>query len=107
MERISKSEITAILALIGLSSAAAGSAQLVAQAHDANHMFVAEKASPASKSKDSACGKGSCGTDDKGAAAAKKAHAGKSTGKSAAKTSKTSSPEAKKPAASDNTTPSK
>jgi uncharacterized low-complexity protein len=93
MERISKSDITAILALVGISSggfaisqpAHAGTAK-----NQTNPMFVAENKAPAGKGKDSACGKGSCGTDDKGAAAAKKAHSKKASGKSSAKSTKKS-----------------
>jgi hypothetical protein len=93
MERISKNEVTAILALIGLSSGGLLGAQLSASAKDlrsTSPLYVAEKAAPAGKGKDSACGKGSCGTDTKGAAAAKKAHAGKSKGKTASQAKKSS-----------------
>ncbi|HEY9775027.1 MAG TPA: hypothetical protein V6C81_14785 [Planktothrix sp.] len=90
MTKMNRNEITALMALIGITGGMT-SAQLSAAASDlqnSNPLYVAEKTAPAGKGKDSACGKGSCGVDKKGAAAATKAHAGKSKGKSASQTTK-------------------
>lgn len=68
MQRLSKTELTALLTVLGLSSAAIANANPVST--NEKPFLVAEKEG-AKKSGEMACGKGSCGVDEKGAAAAK------------------------------------
>ncbi|MFN8552874.1 MAG: hypothetical protein U0103_15490 [Candidatus Obscuribacterales bacterium] len=68
MQRLSKTELTALLTVLGLSSAAIASANPVSSTE--KQFLVAEKEG-AKKSGEMACGKGACGADEKGAAAAK------------------------------------
>ncbi len=68
MQRISKTELTALLTVLGLSSAAIANANPVSS--NEKPFLVAEKEG-AKKSGEMACGKGACGADEKGAAAAK------------------------------------
>jgi len=68
MQRLSKTELTALLAVIGLSSASIANA--APTSNNEKPFLVAEKEG-AKKSGEMACGKGACGTDEKGAAAAK------------------------------------
>lgn len=80
---------TAVLALISiaLSSNAAMAADSSAKRSATGPGFkIAEKGAGGGKGADSACGKGSCGTDKKGADAALKKHA-HATGKGAGKES--------------------
>lgn len=68
MQRLSKTELTALLTVLGLSSAAIANATPVSK--NEKPFLVAEKEG-AKKGGEMACGKGACGVDEKGAAAAK------------------------------------
>ena len=77
MQRLSKTELTALLAVLGLSSATIANATPIS--NNEKPFLVAEKEG-AKKTGEMACGKGSCGVDEKGAAAAKeKSEKGKKT----------------------------
>jgi len=90
------------VALLATLSIASGTAltltgEAIAKSSNTGTMFIAEKKTETAKGKDSACGKGSCGKDTKGATAAKAKHK-----KAAAKTTTKSKPaaaESKAPAA--------
>lgn len=72
MKRITKIEAASLLLVLGLTSS-----PLMVSAKDdaAKAKTDAKETKKAVKQgKDSACGEGSCGTDEKGAKAAKKAH---------------------------------
>lgn len=68
MQRLSKTELTALVTVLGLSSAAIANATPISNSE--KPFLVAEKEG-AKKSGEMACGKGACGVDEKGAAAAK------------------------------------
>ncbi|HEY9677896.1 MAG TPA: hypothetical protein V6C76_07790 [Drouetiella sp.] len=69
MQRLSKTELTALLTVLGISTGAIANAAPTNTANE-KPFLVAEKEG-AKKGADMACGKGSCGVDEKGAAAAK------------------------------------
>lgn len=72
MKRITKIEAASMLLVLGLTAS-----PLMADAkEDAAKAKTGAKETPkaAKQGKDSACGEGSCGTDEKGAKAAKKSH---------------------------------
>ena len=87
MDRSIKTDVAALVAFLSLGSGAACLAQDAAQASKspANPLLAKENTAPKGKGTDSACGVGSCGTDKKGADAAKKAHKKSSAKKSATK----------------------
>ena len=101
MEHKKNLDIAALLALISISAtqAVAVASETTDKRTSSNGtMWIAENKAGSAKGADSACGKGSCGADMKGAAAAADKHAKESKSepsKSAAKT--------KAPAASDKT----
>lgn len=82
MNRGSKVDVTALVAMIGIAAGThcnAASAEKTRKAN-ANPLLVAEQKAT-KKGTDSACGKGSCGVDQKGAASAKQLHSKKTTSK--------------------------
>jgi uncharacterized low-complexity protein len=90
------SELTALLAFLGITSTgAATAADTEKSSQKKGPMFIAEKKTGTKKGGASACGKGSCGTDKKGAAAAKQKHAAPGESKTATDTKSESD---KKPA---------
>ena len=71
--KLSKAELVAILAVCGISTQAVGAAQ----PQDNGAMSAVDHSDMTLLGgKDSACGAGSCGADEKGAEAAKKKHGG-------------------------------
>jgi len=72
MKRITKIEAASLLLVLGLTS----SPLMVSAKDDAakTKTDAKERKKAVKQGKDSACGEGSCGTDEKGAKAAKKAH---------------------------------
>ncbi len=68
MQRISKNELTALLTMLGLTAGTMANAGPTSS--NEKPFLVAEKQG-AKKPAEMACGKGSCGVDEKGAAAAK------------------------------------
>lgn len=86
MERSKKNEIQALLAVLGIAGLGCSvAAPPVHAASCDNGMLIAEKPTGSSKGKEMACGKGSCGVDEKGAAAAKAKHESKKAAESTAK----------------------
>ncbi|MBX9688875.1 MAG: hypothetical protein K2X27_19355 [Candidatus Obscuribacterales bacterium] len=79
MKKISKTEMLAILAAAGLS---AGSSAIAADTNNDNALGKTEHAAR-NLGTESACGKGSCGKDEKGAEAAKAKHEVKKEAKKA------------------------
>jgi uncharacterized low-complexity protein len=73
MQRISRNELTALLTMLGIT---AGTMANAAPTSTEKPFLVAEKQG-AKKPAEMACGKGSCGVDVKGAAAAKEKSAKK------------------------------
>jgi len=73
MKKISKTELLAILAVAGVSGANSGAlaANLDSNSNDIGALGKSEHSRPAYLADNSSCGKGSCGKDEKGAAAAK------------------------------------
>lgn len=76
MDRASKLELTALLTALGIASGTIGTTcqPAISQTNEKGPLYVAEKKTDSAKGSDSACGKGACGKDDKGAAAAKSKH---------------------------------
>lgn len=75
MNKISKSELLTILATVGVSSSSVLAANnLHSNSSDLNPLAKSEHTRPAYLADESKCGKGSCGKDEKGAAAAKEKH---------------------------------
>lgn len=72
MKKISKHELLAILAAAGVSGSSCAMAANVDSQSDS--LGKVEHAGLSKLGADSKCGKGSCGTDEKGAAAAKEKH---------------------------------
>lgn len=88
MKRLTRSEMLALLAIAGVASGAcAVNAAEKSGSSNIAPMGVVEHPTMSRLGSDSACGAGSCGADDKGAAAAKKKHdkGGKTPDKSADK----------------------
>lgn len=77
MKKISRNDVLAILAALGVSSGSA----VLANSNDSNDngksLGKVEHQGSTYLGDESKCGKGSCGKDEKGAAAAKKKHAEK------------------------------
>jgi hypothetical protein len=70
-KKLAKSDLVAVLTIFGLSMNA------VAQAADSDRsqsLSVKDRSQSTKLGSDSACGKGSCGTDEKGAKAAQEKH---------------------------------
>ena len=80
MERMSKAEMTALLALLGIAASGVAQASPITTSDNHGAYLVAEKTG-AKKGAAAACGKGSCGVDTKGAKAAKEKHAQQTTEK--------------------------
>lgn len=77
MKRLSRNEVLALLAIAGVAGGTGGVSASDNTTSNISPMGVVEHPSMSRLGSDSACGKGSCGADDKGAAAAKKKHAEK------------------------------
>lgn len=75
--KLGKTEVLALLAAAGVSTCAAQAAKTVdVKESGANSLQVIEQpATQLGSGKDSACGKGACGTDESGAKAAAAKHA--------------------------------
>lgn len=73
MERMSKAEMTALLALLGITASGVAQASPIKTSDNHGAYLVAEK-NGAKKGAAAACGKGSCGVDTKGAKTAKEKH---------------------------------
>ena len=80
--KITKNELLAIIAAAGVSSGATAIAATLDQNSNSSFSKV-ERSGSATYLGDSACGKGSCGKDEKGAAAAKEKHGKKESKKEA------------------------
>lgn len=73
MKKIARKELLAILAATGVSSSAALAANLDSN-NETNSLGKIEHSGLGYLADESACGKGSCGKDEKGAEAAKEKH---------------------------------
>lgn len=71
MKKISKSEVLAILAATGVSSSSLAMATSLDPQNSNSSLGKVEHSGPTYLGDESKCGKGSCGKDEKGAAAAK------------------------------------
>lgn len=69
--RLSQSDLLSIIAAAGIVTSATAAVAAPDSTAKTPALKVADKTKPAAGGKDSACGKGSCGTDEKGAEAAK------------------------------------
>lgn len=104
MKKISKHELLAILAAVGVS----GSSCAYAADSNSNDSFgktgfeKTEQSGPTKLGDESKCGKGSCGTDEKGAAAAQEKQKKKEAKKSAKKAEKKSEKKEEKKSAEGN-----
>ncbi|MBX9571300.1 MAG: hypothetical protein K2X77_20555 [Candidatus Obscuribacterales bacterium] len=84
MKKISKHELLAILAAVGVSGSSCAYAANLDSNSD-NGFGKSEHSGATKLGDDSKCGKGSCGTDEKGAAAAQEKKKKKDADKKAAK----------------------
>ncbi len=74
MKRLSRNEMLALLTVAGVASGTCGAIASDKSTSNISPMGVVEHQSMSRLGSDNACGKGSCGADDKGAADAKKKH---------------------------------
>lgn len=93
--KITKNELLAILAAAGVTTGSSAIAANLDQNSDSSFSKV-ERSGSATYLGDSSCGKGSCGKDEKGAAAAKDKHGKKESKKESKSKDKEEKKEEKK-----------